>query len=363
MIRFEKRTGAVSRAGVGVGVGGFSSRSRRRARGISLLEILVAIFILSIGLLGVASLIPVGNSEVIKAQIAHRSAETGLRAFREMKLRGYLNPRNWLSGGQAVVDAETGVMKPEFSGKTLVIDPLSSLSGGQAIPGADVKTLSLREAMATENDNSAGAMKTSVAERVFVGQDNLLFDRPKEQTRVPMQFREGQSGPRRRTTPIYSWMAMLSPMQVMPNGTLAPEFKLDTYLMSVVVFFRDTPGNQPRRALRMDAETLGGNEFRLRIPQGADDDAKKFLRPRRWILLTDNERLFRWYRLGTVEGSVAEDRSDRVVSLMGPDWDSQSGSKPTAIVFESVVAVIEKMVQLEGQTMWSPGASPTTGRK
>ncbi|MEX2187975.1 MAG: prepilin-type N-terminal cleavage/methylation domain-containing protein [Pirellulales bacterium] len=344
---------------------GFSSRLRlrRRSRGISLLEILVAIFILSIGLLGVASLIPVGNSEVIKASIAHRSAETGLRAFREMKLRGYLNPQNWLSGGQAVVDPETGVMRPDFSGKTLVIDPLTSQVGGQSIPVANVKTLTLRSAMATENNTSSPPMPAPVAERVFVGQDNLLFERPREQTRVPMQFREGQNGPRRRTDPLYSWMAMLSPMQVMPSGTLAPEFRLDTYLMSVIVFYRDTPGQRPRTALTMTAQSLGGNEFRLTMPQGADEEAKKFLRPRRWILLTDSDRLFRWYRVGTVEGSVAEDRPDRVVSLMGPDWDSKATRDPTAIVFESVVAVIEKTVQLEGTTMWSPGASPNAGKK
>lgn len=339
--------------------------SRRLPRGVSLLEILVAIFILSVGLLGVAALIPVGNSEVVKTQIAHRSAETGLRAFREMKLRGYLNPQNWLSGGQAVVNPDTGVMRPEFAGKTFVIDPLTVASGsGQAIQDLEVKTLSVRSAMATESNKTAPQMPSPVAERVFIGQDNLHFFRPREQTLPPRAFEVGASGPRRLTNPFYSWMAMLSPMQVMPNGTLAPEFKLDTYLMSVIVFYRDLPGEEPRRSIKMSADSLGGNEFRLTMPQGAPEDAKKFLRPRRWILLTDETRLFRWYRLGTVEGSVAEDRNDRVVSLLGPDWDSQSsGSKPQAIVFESVVAVIEKMVQLEGQTMWSPGASPTAGKK
>jgi prepilin-type N-terminal cleavage/methylation domain-containing protein len=344
-----------------------SSKARRlrRSRGVSLLEILVAIFILSVGLLGVAALIPVGNSEVIKGTIAHRSAETGLRAFREMKLRGYLNPRNWLSGGQAVCDPDTGVMRPEFSGSTFVIDPLTTLTGGgQSIPLPKVKTLSLRSSMSTETSKASAPMQGPVAEQVFIAQDNLHFTRPSEKTEPPMQFERGQSGPRRRTYSYYSWMAMLTPMQVLPNGTLAPEFKLDTYLMSVVVFYRDLPGAEPRRALLMGADSLGGNEFRLTIPQGADDDAKKFLRPRRWIMLTDNDRIYRWYRIGTVEGSVAEDRNDRVVSLLGPDWDSTAGGgKPQAVVFESVVAVVEKMVQLEGQSMWAPGATPTTGRK
>ncbi len=70
--------------------------------------------------LGVAALIPVGNSEVTKASVAHRGAETGQRAFREMKLRGYLNPENWLSGGSAVVNSETGVMRPEFAGASFM---------------------------------------------------------------------------------------------------------------------------------------------------------------------------------------------------------------------------------------------------
>jgi hypothetical protein len=246
-----------------------------------------------------------------------------------------------------------------------VIDPLTVQSGGaNAIPGVNMTTLTLRSAMATEENKTAPPMTGPVAERIFIGQDNLLFERPKEQTHVPMAFKDGQKGSRRRTQPIYSWAAMLVPMQVMPSGSLAPEFKLDTYLMSVVVFYQDLPSVSPRRALVMDAQPLGGNEFSLRMPPGADEEAKKFLRPRRWVLLTDGQRVFRWYRLGTVEGSVAEDRSDRNVSLVGPDWDvaANSGS-PKAIVFESVVAVIEKMVQLEGQTMWSPGATPNTGRK
>jgi hypothetical protein len=339
-------------------------RGRTVRAGVTLLEILVSIFILSVGLLGVAALIPVGNSEVTKGAIAHRAAETGLRAFREMKLRGYLDPENWLYSGQSVVDPETGVMKTQFAGQPFAIDPLTSaIAGGGTIGQTKMKVFSIRSTFATEGSTTAPQMPQPMAERIFVGQDNLTFDRPDDQTLMPKQFSTG-SGARRRTERMYSWMATLVPMQVLKTGSLPGEFKLDTYLMSAVVFYRDLPiEGKARQGYTMSAEPLGGSEFRLQMGQGIDpDDAKKLLRPRRWIMLTDNDRVYRWYRIGSVEGTEAEDRSDRVVSLVGPDWDSGTKQPPTAVVYDGVVGVVEKMVQLEGQTMWSPGSTPA-GRK
>ena len=64
-------------------------------RGISLLEILFSIFILSVGLLGLASLIPAGTTDVAAANVADRAGNVGRAAFREVKVRNFTNHEEW----------------------------------------------------------------------------------------------------------------------------------------------------------------------------------------------------------------------------------------------------------------------------
>ena len=66
-------------------------------RGISLLEILFSIFILSVGLLGLASLIPAGTTDVAAANVADRAGNVGRAAFREVKVRNFTNHEEWRS--------------------------------------------------------------------------------------------------------------------------------------------------------------------------------------------------------------------------------------------------------------------------
>src|SRR5579859_1448276 len=65
---------------------------RSRHRGISLLEVLISIFILLVGLLGVGALIPIGRLEVGQADKFDRAGTLGRAAFREMKIRAMLRP-------------------------------------------------------------------------------------------------------------------------------------------------------------------------------------------------------------------------------------------------------------------------------
>jgi Tfp pilus assembly protein PilV len=70
--------------------------SRRILRlGINLTEVLIAMGILTIGLLGVASVFPVGSHYMQKGETADRASAIAQAAFNDLLARGTLNPESW----------------------------------------------------------------------------------------------------------------------------------------------------------------------------------------------------------------------------------------------------------------------------
>jgi hypothetical protein len=64
---------------------------------VSLLEVLVSIFVLSVGLLGVASMLPLGQYKMAEALKADRAGVCGRSAAQEVMVRDWLNPQNWVA--------------------------------------------------------------------------------------------------------------------------------------------------------------------------------------------------------------------------------------------------------------------------
>ena len=97
---------------ISTGFWGFLSSSRvatgggRRWRrgGVSLLEVLISIFVLSIGLLAVAAIIPVGRLAIVEAAKSDRAAACGQAVINDVKVRRMINLgdlRNYSNGGLA----------------------------------------------------------------------------------------------------------------------------------------------------------------------------------------------------------------------------------------------------------------------
>ena len=99
--------------------------NRRRRGGISLLEVLISVFVLSMGLLGVAAMIPLGKIAILKAAIADRSASCGVAGLHEARVRGMLNPNMWVdvleSGATPQAIVQNGWLDARQS---FAIDPL-----------------------------------------------------------------------------------------------------------------------------------------------------------------------------------------------------------------------------------------------
>ena len=351
---------------------GLYGRSRSRAargtyrRGITLLEILVSIFILVIGLLGTAALIPIGNSEVLKAGIAHRGAEVGIRAYHDFRVRRMNDPRNWLLNGQPCTQTTGGAsgggnhaMKDSIRNKALCIDPLAAGMGAQSFPynttgGTPMPIVSLRKSpFANDPAGSVSErMEAPFAKEIFTSRDNLVFDRPEDSLLPAQQFRTaGSQEARRRTETVYSWLATLVPQESDPEA----------YLASFAVFYRNSPvygRPQVRDELVTNAQWTGGTDFKISAPQGDGRKLmKEMLRAGRWILLAGQNQQYMWYRVTAIEGQLSDESSMRQVTLEGPDWAQSWGNNPMVAMYGGggVVAVYERTVQLEWDTLWSKG--------
>src|SRR5258705_5031902 len=64
-------------------------------RGLSLTEVLISMGILTLGLLGVASVFPVGSFYIQKAEISDKGSAIAQSVFSDIMARGMLNPRAW----------------------------------------------------------------------------------------------------------------------------------------------------------------------------------------------------------------------------------------------------------------------------
>jgi prepilin-type N-terminal cleavage/methylation domain-containing protein len=70
-------------------------RSKRCRQGLTLIEILMTIFVLAIGLLGVAALMPVGSYQMQRGQIAQRVSEIGPAALDLLEASDMHSPERW----------------------------------------------------------------------------------------------------------------------------------------------------------------------------------------------------------------------------------------------------------------------------
>ena len=82
-------------------------RTRRghSRRGLTLIEVLMSIFVMAIGLFGVAALLPLGQKKMIEGAIDQRKAQVAESAFEYLGNQGGLNPSRWIDATGATYDA------------------------------------------------------------------------------------------------------------------------------------------------------------------------------------------------------------------------------------------------------------------
>ncbi|MBI2825988.1 MAG: hypothetical protein HYX69_14990 [Planctomycetia bacterium] len=211
--------------------------------GITLLEVLISILVLSVGILAMATLIPVGAYELSEAAKADATSTLGRAAFRDLEVRGFLNPPMWIdvsTPGRPCVDPSTlawsaGAWSPPINPTTIVIDPLFvSLNPGPppsgpstppawyfpckavcapalwSYPLLQLNRMTLRSAM----NALAGPLSPAMTDRVFRAGDDLIFDAANiDRKRPAMTYLRDASNNAMQSqfTGNYSWFVTLSP--------------------------------------------------------------------------------------------------------------------------------------------------------
>jgi type II secretory pathway pseudopilin PulG len=179
------------------------NQERDHRHGITLLEVLISLGILSIGLASVVALIPAGGSQARKAQIEDRRGALGAAALNDIVTRGVLNPSTW-----STLPSSPNLYR-------LVIDPL----GNGTFPSAVGLT------SVTIGDIADGSM---AAGEIFRGQDDLVYDATQSEDDPPVPMFVGNA--KRASEGNFTWLATLVPA----TTDSTPQY----FRLSVVEFHR-----------------------------------------------------------------------------------------------------------------------------
>jgi len=357
---------------------------RARRRGISLLEVLMSIFIIMIGILGVASLLPLATHLANRGTTADRAAIAGKEALRQFAIREMNNPDNWLQsdGTPFSLATQLDTNNPPVANKPLqpggpkayCLDPrlIARNNAASAFPvgaGVAMPRITLRN----RSGGAAGggvAMGTLAADDVFMLQDDLEYALPDDTIQPPVQIAFGDdngtptnpnddpSRIKRFFAGDFSWLA-----------TLVREAGGDRYTLSVVVLRgRHNPAAAdeitiPAGSVAMPGGGIGGGEITIDFSSAGLSaaqlaQANENLAPGRWVLLAGQEssgavRAFRWYRiLHLSDVDTTTSPATRHVTLAGRDWDVALLGTPQVTILPGVVAAYERTVRLETSTLW-----------
>jgi Tfp pilus assembly protein PilV len=350
-----------------------------------LLEVLISMFILAVGLLSIASLLPVGGYQVQKAMIDDRTSTIGQNAFHEFRTRGMANAENWsgipLQPGQTFPRPLSVAIDPLGWTAPISVGNNASKSFPRAPTNAAVAPRMTRVGLKFVSHQNP-VIAHHIAQQIFMARDDTVHEKHPTDPDGPALSKwevDANGNPaRRQFEGNFSWLATLTPayFDVTPKG---PWVWPTEYHLSIVIFFKrnlnslaNEEGAAVERQILVSPNPahlagfgLGGGELFVTGTQ-ADTD----LRQGSWVMVCGyygnpslDMPVFRWYRVVTV-GDLETDKSPplRPITLAGPDWigatnqtdPSQWICKPSHVaVFEGCVGVFEKTVHLEGPSVWS----------
>ncbi|MBQ6827715.1 MAG: prepilin-type N-terminal cleavage/methylation domain-containing protein, partial [Thermoguttaceae bacterium] len=364
-----------------------SGRSTRR--GMTLVEIMAAILVLSIGLVGVLSAIPFGGLRMAQMQEADNSSALGRNAVRVMKSNGWANPANWwlrndANDNSVRTNGNLNLTFPYF------VDPISKTVSNApeffaTTPVGGFDSFFTRVAPVQTADFSfvpgVGYPEINAAqiERAFYLQDDLVygyangedetFYRPRVETTDGLLGDVGDPNATASFSGRYTWLATILPKNSSGDFIDCPKDAIAAADYDVVVFENRVSRDEKAFAARLEGSGYQGGAVTLdltsgvqpwRVGDGGDPsldalDVERLieqLETTRYILLTGREdiptngsfRAFaRWYKIANYavsETDAAGNPSELRLTLVGPNTPTcwTAGGQPiTATVFPGAI--------------------------
>jgi Tfp pilus assembly protein PilV len=311
--------------------------------GISLLEVLISMGILTVGLLSVLALVPAGKSQAVKAVIYDRSTVMASNVAADLISRGLLRPTSWA----ATVSTPIAVFDPLYNGSQSWPPAGSAISmkSDAATTGASA-ALYLGAGLSEQTDEMR-----AVCDVLFRSEDDPLYTLDGVGPDDPPLPRlsagsAATPGGRRSFEGLYSFLATLQ-----TSAIGAPYWSPSTpATLTIVTFQRRDPASAPI-VFTPDGQTAtdGGWTYNpSALPSG--QKIKDLVRPGTMVLWLNNATsptAVRWHRVVL----AAEQQVGRVAfTCEGTDPGSSAG---TVLVFPGAVGGLEIPVKLEGTSSWN----------
>lgn len=373
-------------------------------RGVTLLEILICILILSVAMLGLLALFGAANASLRKAKIADVSAIAGESAIAAFDAEGMREPGRWIywdatNSATAPVPQDFQQSTSPFFGYSFCIDPrgfernrIDDATSGvnnsgrwahfPGVPATAAPNAARMHRLTLHNGLPSNRMSFIQAEKVFSIADELIYERPDDNSLPAVQRYtqpSGNAGVRQeegRTT----WFATLSPkLDRVQAGSVAT--LSDEYTLSIVVcrdrgrdslLVPNATGDRPwpewtAKVLAADFHSsgIGGGEVTVTTNDPAQDptfNQSQYLDLRRgsWIMLgrtlpgsKSAIQHFVWYRVSDAAETVPSgNRWSQDVTLVGPDWPADIDGDGTpeecdVVITPSTVHVYERTIRLD----------------
>ena len=334
--------------------------------GISLLEVLISMGILTVGLVSVLSMIPAGRSQTIKANAYDRGTTLAANAAADLINRGLIRPAGWLSGPTEDKNAD-GILDSgeDANGNNTidatpfaVLDPL--YSGSTPIwPRIRLRTDASYAAKSLFSFDSVtlfpDGIPVEIVDIIARSEDDILFstdvndgvgidDPPKP------KWSNGSAGPlptvpaRHVFEGVYSQLATLTSSDTDP----AKMWRKGSYaLLTIVTFFRRDATLPPM--LLTDPDNDGRWLVdKTNVPEGIST-VRELIKPGAVLLEKNASGNYFWKRILMAADSAntanAAESSDWYVSLGCEGGNPVGGSD--VYIFASSIGSFQMRVRLE----------------